>query len=62
MPETTQPDGTEWVVVKHVRFPIPEDTVIGHYATVADAQLAFNTLLANPQWFCRYSVEHRNKS
>jgi len=52
---------TEWTVVKHVRFPIVEDTVIGRYPTEADAISAFNHVTSNRQWFTEYSIEHRLK-
>ncbi len=59
--EVPQPDDTEWVIVKHTRFPVVQDTVVGHYPTANDATLAFNQIMSNPQWFTTYSIEHRNK-
>ena len=54
-------DNTEWVVVKHTRFPIVADEVVGHYSTEADANKALNDLLRTRQWFTEYGVEHRLK-
>lgn len=63
MTNGTQPDNTEWVVVKHQRSVIGSgDDVLGVYANAADANVALNELLQKPEWFCKYSVEHREKS
>lgn len=60
-PSTPAPDGTEWVIVKHVSVgPFGSDEVIGSYPTLQDAQNAFTALLAQPQLFTRYVLEHRN--
>ncbi len=50
---------TEWVLVKHVRFPMVEDTVIGRYPSETDALRAYNEVQQHRQWFTEYSVEHR---
>jgi hypothetical protein len=54
-------DETEWVVVKHVRFPLVEDDVLGRYPDEASATRALNDLLRNRQWFTEYAVEQRVK-
>jgi hypothetical protein len=51
----------EWVVVKHVRFPLPWDTVLGRYPTELDAINALNAIMIHPQWFTTYAVEKRVK-
>ena len=56
------PPNTEWVLVKHQRVPVAKDDIIGHFPTSDDAVAALNAVLQNPQWFCSYSVEHRNKA
>ncbi len=61
MADTPQPDNTEWVIVKHTRFPVVSDDVIGHYPDANSAMMAFNQVMSNPQWFTSYTVEHRNK-
>lgn len=57
----TDETGTEWVTVKHVRFPIPGDEVVARYPTYEDALLGLNALLANRQWFTEYSIEKHNR-
>lgn len=57
-PVTTQPDNTQWVIIQHSTLPFIQDKTIGFYRTLPEAQAAFNALLENPQWFCRYVLEH----
>ncbi len=54
-------ENVEWVLVKHVRFPLPWDTVVGRYPTEEDAINAFNGISYNRQWFTSYAVEKRIK-
>ncbi len=49
----------EYVLVKHVRFPIPYDQDLGRYQTELDAQNALNAILLNKQWFTTYAIEKR---
>ncbi len=62
IPGELMPDeNVEWVIAKHVRFPIPWDTVIGRYPSEADAVAALNVIMRRPQWFTEYAVEKRVK-
>ncbi len=54
-------DNVEWVVVKHVRFPLPWDTVLGRYPSELDAINAMNAIMINRQWFTTYAIEKRVK-
>ncbi len=51
----------EWVVAKHVRFPLPWDVVIGRYPSELDAQKALDAVRDHAQWFTTYSCEKRVK-
>lgn len=51
----------DWCLVRHTRFPIPWDAVMGRYPTELDAQNALNAVLLHAQWFTTYSVERRVK-
>ncbi len=51
----------EWCLVKHVRFPIPWDTVMGRYPSEIDAVNALNAVMLRPQWVTSYAVEKRVK-
>lgn len=48
-----------WSLVKHVRFPIPADEVIGRYPDYTSCQYAAYTNTQNNQWWTKYSCEQR---
>jgi len=53
-------DDTEWVLMKHARFPFPDDHMIGGpYKTREDAMSALRDVEQHGQWFTTYGIEHR---
>ena len=54
--------GAMWCVVKHVRFPLSSDEIMGWYPTEIDAIAAYNQLIRIRPMFTEYSIEHRFRS
>lgn len=54
--------GAMWCVVKHVRFPLSSDTIVGWYPSELDAIAAYNQMIIIRPMFTEYTIEHRIRS